>query len=234
MNKSVVPANDLLAALPPDDWQRMKSDFTEIILEHHDLLHDLGDPLQRIHFPTDGVVSTVATFEDGTMAEAATTGLEGVVEIGAILGGQTALGRTIVQVPGAALATSFEAFKNWQRESTALQQILLTYSQAFITQTLQCVACNAVHSTEQRAARWLLACDDRTRGNSFLLTQDFIAEMLGVGRPTVSAIARTFQAAGLMRYRRGIISIANRSALESVSCECYRVIRSAFQKQVRT
>jgi CRP-like cAMP-binding protein len=229
MAGALVHPNSILASLAEADWGRMKASFSEVPLNHGDVVQHADKPLQQVYFLTAGVVSTVALFENGASVEMATTGAEGMVGIGAILGGQRAINRHVVQIPGKALAIDFGAFQRWQQEIPAFQQILLNYTQAFIAQILQSVACNAVHSVQDRAARWLLTCDDRSDGRTFALTQQFFSEMLGVSRPMINTIARTFQNAGYIRYRRGVITIEDRAALEEVSCECYGIIRQAYE-----
>jgi CRP-like cAMP-binding protein len=221
MVDALVHPNSILASLAEADWDRMKASFWEVPLNHGDVLQRADEPLQQVYFLTVGLVSTVALFEDGASVEMATTGAEGMIGIEAILGGQRAISRHIVQIPGKALAIDFGAFRRWQQEIPAFQQILLNYTQAFIAQVLQSVACNAAHSVQDRTARWLLTCDDRSDGRAFALTQQFFSEMLGVSRPMVNTVARTFQNAGYIRYRRGIITIEDRAALEEASCECY-------------
>ena len=193
--------NSLLAALPAVEWERMQPDFQEVPLRYGDLLIEAGGLLDRLYFPVLGVISTVALFENGASAEMATVGVEGVVSLGAILGTQRALGRHVVQVPGEALVLSYDNFVQWRQRIPAFNRLLLDYAQAFVIQVMQSVACNAVHPIYDRAARWLLTCDDRSGGDSFALTQQFLSEMLGVSRPMVSTIAHTFQRAGLSKRR---------------------------------
>jgi CRP-like cAMP-binding protein len=213
-------SNSILAALSEADWNRMKPDFREVPLHYGDVLLHADEPMQQVYFPTAGVVSTVALFENGASVEMATIGAEGVIGMGAILGSPLSISRHVVQVPGRAVAIDFTMFRRWQQEIPALQQILMNYTQAFIAQILQSVACNAVHSIQDRAARWLLTCDDRSGDHTFALTQQFLGEMLGASRPMVNTVARTFQRAGYIRYRRGVITIEDRAGLEESSCEC--------------
>jgi hypothetical protein len=159
----------------------------------------------------------------------ATTGAEGMIDVGAVLGSRIGLSQHVVQVPGKALAASPDSFRQWQAEMHSFQRLLLDYAQAFISQVLQSVACNAVHPIQDRAARWLLTCDDRAGNHRFALTQQFMAEMLGVTRPTVNTVARAFQHAGFIRYHRGAITILDRKGLQEASCECYATIRRAYE-----
>jgi CRP-like cAMP-binding protein len=223
-----VPRNALLGALTDTDWQRMSSNSREVPLNSGTVLLRADDPYQQVLFPLAGVVSSVALFKNGASSEMATIGAEGMVDIGAILGSATALSRHTVQVPGTALAVDHAVFRHWQQECPAFRKILLDYAQAFLCQVLQSVACNAVHSVRERAARWLLTCDDRSGASHFVLTQQFLGEMLGASRGMVSAVALSFQRAGFIRYSRGLITIQDRAGLERTSCECYRTIRQAY------
>lgn len=223
--------NSLLAALPDSDWQAIRPHLTEVSLMHGTILIRANEPTRTVYFPLLGMISSVALFQDGSSAEMATTGAEGMVDIAAILGSHTGLSQHVVQVPGKALVASFDSFRQWQAELPAFRRILSDYAQAFVTQVLQSVACNAVHPVQDRAARWLLTCDDRAGNQQFTLTQQFLAEMLGVTRPTVNTIAQIFQQAGLIRYHRGVIEILNREGLEEASCECYAPIRQAYEQR---
>lgn len=226
------PGNRLLAALPPDDWRRMRAKFDRMELRLGNVIFEQNAPLRRLYFPLSGVISTVAMFENGSVVEMATTGPEGMVAALAILGDETASNRQLVQVGGAALVVRLEDFRRFAAAIPSFRRILLAYAQAFQVQTLQSVACNGVHSLEERAARWLLTCHDRSDSDTFFLTQEFLAEMLGVSRPAVSAVARTLQQRGMIRYARGTIAIRNRNGLERASCECYRIIRQDYARRL--
>jgi CRP-like cAMP-binding protein len=223
--------NSLLAALPDDDWQAIRPHLRETPLNYGDVLIRTNEPSAGVYFPLSGVISSVALFQDGSNVEMATTGAEGMVDIGTVLGSNMGLSQYVVQIAGHALMANSDTFRQWQAQRPAFQRVLLGYAQAFLSQVLQSVACNAVHPVPARAARWLLTCDDRMGSHQFILTQQFMAEMLGVSRPTVNTIARTFQHDGLIRYHRGIITILNRDGLEKASCECYAVIRRAYEQR---
>jgi CRP-like cAMP-binding protein len=223
--------NRLLSALPKQDWEKMRSHFDEVRFSRGDVLVDAGEPFRQLYFPTAGVISDVTVFATGSMVEMATMGLEGMVNIRAYLGSQAPLGRQIVQVPGSALAISYDDFRHFEQEVPAFRGILLAYAQAFLDQVLQSVACNAVHSIQERVARWFLWCHDRCEGDTFTLTQEFLADMLGASRPIVNTAARTLQRAGLIHYSRGSITITDRAGLEEASCECYAIIRRAYEQR---
>jgi CRP-like cAMP-binding protein len=232
MTMSQPAKNRLLEALPDKDWQAMCGRFHQVDMPSGKVLFEANQPIDTLYFPLRGVISTVATFESGSAVEMATTGNEGMVSVAAVLSSDTAMNRSVVQVPGAALAIGYSDFRNLEQNFPAFRKTLFIYTQAFLAQTLQTVACNAVHSVEERAARWLLMTHDRAGEDSFLLTQEFLAEMLGVSRPAVNIVARTLQRAGLISYSRGVITIEDRPGLEGASCECYRTIREHYERRL--
>jgi CRP-like cAMP-binding protein len=221
--------NSLLAALSENDWERMRPDFRKVSFARGDTLLNSGDTLQQVYFPLSGVISAVADFETGSV-EMGTVGAEGLIDTGVVLGSRVALTRYLVQVPGMALAIPYHSFRHWENTVPAFRELLLAYAQAFLVQLMQSVACNARHSVSERAARWLLTCQDRSGGDQFELTQEFLAEMLGVSRPIVNTTARIFQRAGLIRYNRGIVTVMDRVGLEEASCECYSMIRKLYDR----
>ena len=225
------PKNRLLSTLPQEDWKRICSHFDEVRLSRGDVLVDVGEPFRKLYFPAAGVVSAVTIFKTGSTAEMATMGVEGMIGIGACLGSRVSLSRHVVQVPGSALMTGYNEFKRFEQDISAFRSIILAYSQAFTVQLLQSVACNAVHSVQERTARWLLTCHDKSEADAFSLTQEFLSEMLGVSRPIVNTAAQTLQRAGLIQYNRGNITILDRSGLEEASCECYTIIRQAYEQR---
>lgn len=220
--------NAVLASLSPGDWQRIQPAFTNVHLRHGELLADADSRLQRVHFPITAVVSTSALMADGSSVEMATAGREGVAEIGAILGSNTALTQHVTQVAGSALVMSYDAFCYWRQEMPDFARLLSSYAQANYIQVLRTVACNARHSVQQRSARWLLACRDRRGSDTFPLTQAFLAEMLGVSRGQVNLVFRGLERDGLVRGHRGRIALISSNGLQEIACECYGVIRQAF------
>lgn len=233
MPREFAPRNHLLAALPAAAWEQVRPHLQEASLAAGQVLVEADEPFARLYFPTMGVISNVATFADGPTAEMATVGREGMAGVEVVLGSPTALSRHLVQVPGLALAVRHDAFRRLAEDIPAFRRLLLAYAQAFLAQVLQSVACNGVHSVEQRAARWLLMTRDRSEGDRFPLTQEFLAEMLGVSRPAVNLVARTLQQAGLIRYSCGAITILDRAGLEEISCECYGVIQRQQERLLR-
>ena len=222
--------NRLLAALPPEVMDRLRPALRSEPLAQGQVLMNPCDPIERVYFPEEGIISAVCIFPDEHVAEVATTGCEGFVSIVAALGGRHALARQIVQVPGTALSLGVDVFRRLLDEEPALRSVAHAYVQAYIAQALQYVACNSMHNVEERCARWLLMCHDRVRGDDFPLTQEFLAEMLGVHRPTVSVAAKSLQRAGLIHYIRGHVTVLDREGLEAASCECYGMLRFQFER----
>jgi len=212
------------------DWARVRKLFEPFELIQGHVLVEPGERFSHVYFPEEGVVSTLATFETGAVAETATTGPEGMISVGAVLGGTSALNGYVVQVPGVSYRIELRPFEKLQRDYPAFRQRLLAYIQVFLGQAMQSVACNGIHSIEERFARWLLMCHDRSEHDRFPLTQEFLAEMLGVSRPSVNRVARALQRAGLIRYSRGMVEIKNRRGLEDVTCECYAIVRQHFDQ----
>jgi CRP-like cAMP-binding protein len=172
----------------------------------------------------------VSVFEDGTTAEMATVGREGMVGIGVLLGGEHALGRYVVPVSGFALAIEASRFQGALGESPKLRAACEAYAQAFLRHLLQNIACNAAHRVEQRCARWLLTSHDQAEHDAFELTQEYLADMLSVRRSTVTVVANSLQQAGLIHYRRGAIRVLDRPGLEATACECYRIVRDGYER----
>lgn len=224
------PANLLLAALPHEVLSNLLPHLKPEYLPRSKVLCDVDEPLRRVYFVEKGLVSMVAVFEDGTTAEMATLGREGLVGIGSVLGGEQALGRYVVPMPGLALAIEASQFRTAFRNSPELRAACVAYAQAFLREALQTAACNSVHMVEERCARWLLMSHDRSDGDTLALTQEYLAGMLGVCRSTVTLVAGALQRAGLIHYRRGAIRVLDRPGLETASCECYRVIRTQYER----
>ena len=226
------PKNRLLAALPHEVLSSLRPHLKPVSLPRGRVLCDAEEPLKRVYFVESGVVSLVTVFEDGTTPEMATVGREGMVGIGALLGGDTALGRYVVPVPGFALAMEASRFQGALRESPELRAACEVYAQAFVGHLLQNIACNAAHCVEQRCARWLLTCHDQAEQGTVQLTQEYLAEMLGVRRSTVTVVAGLLQQAGLIHYRRGTINVLDHLGLETAACECYRIIRDGYERMM--
>lgn len=223
--------NRLLALLPQQEFARLLPLMTRVPLTRKQVLHKAGEPIHQIYFPNDGVCSMTTVVTDGRMVEVATIGNEGVVGISAIFGRETANGESLVQVPGTdAWALGIADFRFELEQSTGLALVINRYLQAFLVMVLQSTACNSLHAAEERCARWLLHTRDRVGGDEFPMTQELLAVMLGVRRPTVTLILQKLGQRGLIRYSRGRLAIANGPELERVSCECYSTVVTEFDR----
>jgi CRP-like cAMP-binding protein len=224
----------LLAALPERDRQRLMPSVDIVPLQLKTLLHKPGDLIRHVYFPGGGFCSIVTVLKDGSMIEVATVGREGMVGITALASAATMPSATMVQgETDICYRLPVEAFRNAMQENGAFYDIVTRYSEAHLGVVMQSTACNAVHSVEERLARWLLMAHDRMEANEFPLTQEFAAMMLGAARPTVSLIAATLQRAGLITYRRGRVVVLDRDQLEAASCECYRTATNLLNAVTR-
>ena len=223
--------NGLLSALPAEDYKRIAPSLEVVPLKLKEILHKPGSPVEHVYFPGGGFCSIVTVLEDGSMVEVATVGREGMVGLAALSDGRQGAS-SAVMVQGEA-ETSYRmaasAFRREMDRQGAFHGLLHRYTQAHMGFIMQSTACNAMHSVEQRLARWLLLAHDRMARDEFPLTQEFVAMMLGAARPTVTVVAGTLQKAGLITYRRGKVTIVDRKKLESASCECYRTATSLLQ-----
>jgi CRP-like cAMP-binding protein len=226
------PKNQLLAALPTADFRRLLPHLKTVPLRINQVLHKSGDRLRAVYFLNGGVASITTTLSDGTMMEAATVGDEGMLGIDAFLGEDAvAPGDVLMQVPDTnAEMLGVDHFRRELAKCGALHHLMGRYTQVFIAQMMQTTACNGRHQVAQRCARWLLMTHDRMHQQDFTLSHQFLAVMLGVRRPTVSAVAATLQEAGLIRYTHGRITVLDRKGLEGASCECYSIIRAHFSR----
>lgn len=221
--------NLLLGALPATTLERFKCHLTTVDIPVTGELHAPGDVLTRVHFPLSGVVS-LTTMVSGTVGEIATTGCEGMVGLPVVFGTNVALLRASMQVGGAVAHMPAAIFAQMLEEDAALRSLIFRYAQTVLRQVGQSVVCNQRHTLRQRCARWLLTTRDRVPGDDFHLTHESLAVMLGVRRAGVTVAAGALQRAGLIRYRRGLITILDRHGLEKVSCECYRVVQDAYNQ----
>jgi CRP-like cAMP-binding protein len=230
MNINAAPKNHLLSGLPADEWSQLSKFCESVDLPLGRVLFDVGGPLDYLYFPAAGMISTVTAFRDGAHAESATTGREGVVSVGALLGDRQAAFRNVVQVPGTAVRMSRRVIDNGGLALPHFSRLVQAYLRTFAIQVMQSVACNGTHKVDQRCARWLLMCHDRVAGNEFEITQEFLGEMLGVSRTAVGTTTRRFARAGLFAFRRGRITITDRAALRAAACECYGRVRGEYDR----
>ncbi len=224
------PQNRLLAALDAQDLELAAAKLVPVILEKGALLYDPGDLIDTVYFPDDCVISLMTLMESGAAIESAAIGREGALGLMAAVSPRQSLTRAIVQVPGRARRiTAAHLHRAWE-QSAQIRDLIDRHNEALFAHAIHSVACNALHSVEARFCRWLLSCDDRIDSSTVALTQEFLADMLGVQRTTVTVVARALQAAGLIRYRRGVVDIMDRAGLEAIACECYRAVRRNYQR----
>lgn len=228
------PRNLLLAALPTDEYQRLLPHLELVSLPLRQVLSNPGEPIEFVCFPHQSIISLVTILEDGSTVEAGLVGKEGMFGVQAFLGGDSTPHQAIVQVAGEAMRMSAAQLKIEFQRGGKLQSLLLRYVQALFTQVSQGAACHRLHTVEERLARWLLMVSDRLEPDQLPLTQEFIAQMLGTRRAGVTVAAGMLQQAGLIRYRRGEITILDRQNLEAASCECYKVVSNEFERLLDT
>jgi len=216
-------ANLLLAALPAPEQKRIVQSLDRVPLKLKTILHNPGEPIEHVYFPGGGFCSVLTVLKDGDMVEVATIGREGMVGITAVLDGGPVSSTSMVQgETEICYRMKANAFRREMDRRAVFYELITNYAQALMGFVMQSTACNAVHSVEQRLARWLLMARDRMESDEFPLTQEFVAMMLGASRPTVTIVASTLQKAGLITYHRGRIKILDGEKLEAASCECYR------------
>jgi CRP-like cAMP-binding protein len=224
-------SNRLLSTFSPADRALLEGHAAAVELRRGEVLFESGGEVPATHFPSAGtVVAIVVGIVDGRTVEVATIGKEGAVG-GIVSGGRApAFARAIVQVPGTALKVDLKALEEAKSRSPHIRDLFARYADALLAQVMQSVACNAFHALEARCCRWLLTAQDRAGAGDIPLTQEYLAEMLGVQRTTVSAVARALQDQGLIRYRRGSIRILDRTAIERRACECYASVERHFRE----
>jgi CRP-like cAMP-binding protein len=226
--------NKLLDALPEHDLVPLLEGGERISHPRGDVLSRQGQTIQRVYFPLTAVLSLVTTLSDGSTIEVSTIGNEGTTAGPTYLGGKSMSNITcLCQIPGESLSMDTETFRVAANRSEEMRVVMDRYVLALLTQVGQAVACNALHSILERSARWLLTSHDRVRADEFSLTQEYLSYMLGVRRASVTVAARTLQAANLIKYQYGKITILDRTGLEEAACECYSVMRSAMEEVVR-
>jgi CRP-like cAMP-binding protein len=222
--------NHLIDALPASDYERVVSHMELIAMQLGDVLYESGAKLQYVYFPTTCIISLLYVMEDGASAEIAVVGNEGILGISLFMGGNTTPSRAIVQSAGHAFRLKADLLKHEFERYGPTMHLLLRYTQALITQMAQTAVCNRHHSVDQQLCRWLLLSLDRLASNELSMTQELIANMLGVRREGVTEAAGKLQDAGLIHYRRGRITVLDRLGLERRSCECYEVVKTEFDR----
>ena len=217
--------NHLLAALPPQVQQRIFPYLSLVPLPLGEALYESGDTLNEVYFPTDAIVSLLYVMKDGSSAEIAVVGNEGLIGIALFMGGESTPSRAIVQSAGYAFQLSGKRLKEEFNRHGEMHQLMLRYTQSLITQMAQTAVCNRHHSIYQQLCRWLLLSLDRLQGNQLTMTQELIANMLGVRREGVTDAAGKLQKLGIIEYHRGHITVLDRVKLEQLCCECYAVVK---------
>jgi CRP-like cAMP-binding protein len=217
--------NRLLASLSNADFAMIQPWLSATVLKQGTLLQEAGEPIESVYFPHSGMLSLLAVMADGIGVEIAMVGRESTAGAMAGVGLNRAISRTVVQLPGHGSRISVPHFRNAVDQSNALKDLIIRHNEGLMAQVQYTAACNSLHTVEARLCRWILQTRDRADSDDLPLTQEFLAEMLGVRRTTVTIVAQTLQKAGLIRYHRGHVQIVDRVKLEKSSCECYRSIR---------
>jgi CRP-like cAMP-binding protein len=220
----------LLAALPEEEYARLAPSLNSVSLELKQTLIQVGQPIPHVFFPTSATASLLIVMEDGAEVEAGLIGPEGMVGLSVALGLDFAVYRVICQVPGQAWRMPARVLAQALQRSRPLEALIKRYAAVQLRQTAQMVACNALHAATERLCRWLLMCHDRVGRDEFPMTQEFISELLGVSRPSVTLIAGALQEAGLITYKRGLLRVKDRRRLEEASCECYAVMNELYRR----
>jgi CRP-like cAMP-binding protein len=226
--------NHLLAALPEAEWKRWSPWLERVEMPLGEVLYEPGVALNYVYFPITAIVSLLYVMENGASAEIAVVGNEGIVGVSLFMGGESTPSRAVVQSAGIGCRLESQLMKDEFNKGGPVLHLLLRYTQALITQMAQTAVCNRHHSLDQQLCRWLLLSLDRLKGDELIMTQELIANMLGVRREGVTEGALKLQRAGLIQYARGHITVLNRSGLESRTCECYAVVKREYDRLLPT
>ena len=224
------PTNWLLAALPELEFERLKPHLKPTRLPAGQVLHEIGECIERVYFPDSGMVSLVLTSGDGTNVEVGIVGREGMVGAAALLQSNQTISQAMVQIAGSGWRLPAEVLRAEFKRGGLLQERMLRYAQALLTQTSQTALCNRLHTVEERLARWLLTAHDCVQSDTIGLTQEFIADMLGTRRTGVTIAAGVLRQEGLIDYTRGYIKIIDHEGLKDAACECYPILHKQFQR----
>lgn len=226
--------NHLLSALSAEEYKRLLPSLQPVTFRLGEVLYESSGLLNHVYFPTTSVVSLLYAMEDGMTAEMGLAGNDGVVGVALFLGGDTTPNRAVVQIAGDAIRMTAATLRQEFARGGSLQHLLLNYTQALITQISQTAVCNRLHSVEQRLCRWLLLSHDRVKIDELAMSQEFISNMLGGRRESVTVAAHHLQNAGLIRYVRGHITVLDRKGLEATVCECYQVVKNETDRLLFT
>ena len=225
-------ANKLLDSVPAKTFAAIEPHLKTVELVHGEVLAEAGNEVTRVYFPHSGVISLVVELSIGDMIETAMVGHDGALNISSALDGKVSLNKAIVQLAGAASTIDVDQLRKIVREFDAFRSLLIRHEQVLFAQSQQSAACNASHSVEARMCRWLLRMRDLAAADDLVLTQEFLAQMLGVRRPSVSLVAHTLQKAGLIKYRRGNIRLLDVVGLNDGSCECYGTVKAHYDRML--
>jgi CRP-like cAMP-binding protein len=224
--------NRLLSLLSRDDLKHLEPYLKSHSFKQHTVLFQADEEIRHVYFPTSAVVSLVVTLSTGDTVEAAMVGMDGVVGASAALDGRISLSRGIVQLAGDAIVCDIDALKAAALRSSRLLGLLIRHEQTVYAQAQQSAACFAMHQVEARLCRWLLRARDLSQSDTLMFTQEYLGQMLGVRRTSVTVVAHTLQAAGFIKYSRGKIQIVNPEALHDSACECYETVKSLYEKLI--
>ena len=222
--------NKLLAALPRRERDRLLPHLDPVSLRFEEILYEPDGLIRHVYFPTGGMISLLVVLHNGSVAEVGRVGNEGMVGLPVFLGLRTSHTRAFVQIPGEALRMRAQVFRQELRRAGALSGLLLRYTQALLRHSQRLTACSTWHTVEQRLCRWLLVAHDRVRADQFEFTQEFLSQMLGAHRQSMTLAAGNLQKAGLIRYSRGKLTILDRQGLEAAACDCYRALKEIFDR----
>jgi CRP-like cAMP-binding protein len=229
MTQQPRPANQILSALPYEEFERLRPKLREVTFKLGDVIYAPEEPIEAVYFINSGIVSWLATLENGNTVEAAVIGSEGLAGVSVLLGAQSTPNQALTQAEVSALQISSKDLTTEFRKNGELNRIVLRFVHSMFTQVAQTAACNRLHTLDQRLARWLLMTRDRTDGDAVPVTQDFLSHMLGVRRAGVSVAATSLRQKGLIEYHRGNIHVLDRKGLEALSCECYGIVKQEYE-----
>ncbi len=222
--------NRLLAALPKEEYERLLPHFELVSLELKQILYAPNEAIEYVYFFNNGIASLLTLMENGEAIEVATVGNEGMIGLPILLETSTIPGEAFVQIPAEAMRMKTHVFRREVSPGTVIYALLQRYTQVMFNQIAQSAACNRLHSIEERFCRWMLMTQDRVSSNEFPMTHEFLGEMLGVRRASVSVTAAVLQKAGIIQYNRGKMKILDRPQMENIACECYRIMKAEFDR----
>lgn len=222
--------NQILNALPEEDYNRLLPDLEPVELAHGEIIHREGDRISHVYFPSNAMVSIISSTAEGHSIEVGVIGREGISGIDVFLGVDSSNNEGLIQLPDGGMRVRTEVIREEFKRGGAFQDLTLRFLHALMFQISQTAVCNKLHSTEQRLARWLLLCHDRSVSDKLPLTQDFLSIMLGVNRPSVTLSAIHLQSAGFIKYKRGLITVIDREGLEDFTCDCYQKVKKDYDR----